>query len=83
MIVPWILRGVFAADPAADRVLAALADLLRYSRATTAAAPAVRARTLGQHERLVAAVRAQDEAAAERAMREHLRDVGAALDGAT
>lgn len=60
-------------------LLAALGDLLRRSRDTTASDPTVRAATLAQLERLVAAIQARDASAAERAMRAHLRDVGAAL----
>jgi GntR family transcriptional repressor for pyruvate dehydrogenase complex len=69
-----------AADSLALRVLlAALADLMRRSRDTTASDPAVRAATLAELERLVEAIRAGDAAGAERAMRAHLRDIGAAL----
>jgi GntR family transcriptional repressor for pyruvate dehydrogenase complex len=60
-------------------VLTALADLLRYSRATTSTDAGVRAGALVQHERIVTAIRAGDGLAAERAMRAHLRDVGRAL----
>jgi GntR family transcriptional regulator, transcriptional repressor for pyruvate dehydrogenase complex len=73
-----------AAGSVALRVLlAALGDLLRRSRDTTASDPAVRAAALNQLERLVEAIGAGDAAGAERAMRTHLRDVGAALAGAT
>jgi GntR family transcriptional regulator, transcriptional repressor for pyruvate dehydrogenase complex len=69
-----------AAGSVALRVLlAALADLLRRSRDTTASDPAVRGAALAELERLVDAIRAGDGPAAERAMRAHLRDVGAAL----
>lgn len=63
-------------------LLDALADLLRHSRATTAPDAAVRDATLAQHEQLVTAIRDRDAAAAERAMRVHLREVGAALAAA-
>jgi GntR family transcriptional regulator, transcriptional repressor for pyruvate dehydrogenase complex len=73
-----------AAGSVALRVLlAALGDLLRRSRDTTASDPAVRAAALNQLERLVEAIGAGDAEGAERAMRTHLRDVGAALAGAT
>lgn len=62
-------------------LLAAVIDLLRYSRATTAADPAVRAATREQLERLVDAIRTQDADAAERAMHTHLHRIGRALPG--
>lgn len=69
-----------AAGSVALRVLlAALADLLRRSRDTTASDPAVRAAAMVQLERLVEAIRARDASGAEGAMRAHLRDVGTAL----
>jgi GntR family transcriptional repressor for pyruvate dehydrogenase complex len=69
-----------AAGSVALRVLlAALADLLRRSRDTTASDPAVRAAAMVQLERLVEAIRAGDAVGAEGAMRAHLRDVGTAL----
>lgn len=60
-------------------LLAALGDLLRHSRATTASDAAVRAATLVQLERLVAAIRERDAAGAERAMTVHVRAVGRAI----
>jgi GntR family transcriptional repressor for pyruvate dehydrogenase complex len=60
-------------------LLAALEDLLRHSRETTAPEREVRVSTLAALERLVDAVDAGDAAGAERAMHAHLRDVGAAL----
>jgi len=60
-------------------LLAALGDLLRQSRETTASQREVRVAALSALERLVDAVAAADAAAAERAMRAHLREVGAAL----
>jgi GntR family transcriptional repressor for pyruvate dehydrogenase complex len=59
-------------------VLAALANLLRHSRATTAPDAAVRAATLLRLEQLVEAIRDRNAAGAERAMRAHLRDLGRA-----
>jgi len=56
-------------------LLAALADLLRHSRARTASDDAVRAAALTQLTALVAAIRERDAAGAERAMRAHLRAV--------
>lgn len=60
-------------------LLAALADLLRHSRTTTSSDPDVRAATLVRLEQLAAAVRDGDASAAERAMRTHLREIGAAV----
>ncbi|HEU4704048.1 MAG TPA: FCD domain-containing protein [Conexibacter sp.] len=63
-------------------LLDALADLLRHSRATTAPDADVRAATVAQLARLVAAVRAGDAAGAERAMRDHLRGIARASGAA-
>lgn len=62
------------------RVLfAAIADLLRHSRPTTASTPAVRAHALEEIERVVEAIRRGDADAAEAAMARHLADVGATV----
>lgn len=62
------------------RVLfAAIADLLRHSRARTATRPGVRENALEEIDRVVAAIRVRDGDAAEQAMRRHLEHVGAAL----
>jgi GntR family transcriptional repressor for pyruvate dehydrogenase complex len=60
-------------------LLAALGDLLRQSRETTAPERDLRVAALAALERLVEAVDAGDATRAERAMKAHLRDVGAAL----
>jgi GntR family transcriptional repressor for pyruvate dehydrogenase complex len=66
-------------SPALRVLLDALEDLLRYSRATTAADPTVRGATFLQLERLVNAIRREDSREAEREMRAHLRTVASAL----
>jgi GntR family transcriptional repressor for pyruvate dehydrogenase complex len=60
-------------------LLAALGDLLRQSRETTAPEHEVRVAALAALERLVDAIDAGDARGAERAMRAHLREIGAAL----
>jgi GntR family transcriptional repressor for pyruvate dehydrogenase complex len=60
-------------------LLAALGDLLRQSREATGAERDVRVGALAALERLVDAIDAGDAVGAERAMRAHLRDVGAVL----
>jgi DNA-binding FadR family transcriptional regulator len=71
-----------AGSPALRILLSALGDLLRHSRARTAGDDGVRAAALTRLEQLVEAIRDGDAHAAERAMRAHLREVGAALSGA-
>ncbi|ADB49745.1 FadR/GntR family transcriptional regulator [Conexibacter woesei] len=62
------------------RVLfAAIADLLRHSRTTTAANAPLRADALREMTEIVGAIRAHDGAAAEAAMRGHLAHVGATV----
>ncbi|HZV75311.1 MAG TPA: FCD domain-containing protein [Conexibacter sp.] len=69
-----------AHSPTVRVLLDAIADLLRHSRNTTAPEATIRTATLAQLDRLVQAIRAGDAHGAERAMREHLDAVGAALD---
>jgi len=62
------------------RVLfSAIADLLRHSRATTAANADLRDNAIREVEAVVDAIRAGDGDAAEAAMRDHLAHVGASL----
>lgn len=62
------------------RVLfAAISDLLRHSRATTATDAGLRATALTEMTAIVAAIRDRDGDAAEQAMRGHLEHVGASL----
>lgn len=71
-----------AGSPSLRILLVTIGDLLRHSRATTAPDAALRAAALARLEQLVGAIRAGDGPAAERAMRAHLREVGATLAAA-
>jgi GntR family transcriptional regulator, transcriptional repressor for pyruvate dehydrogenase complex len=62
------------------RVLfAAISDLLRHSRTTTASDPALRDGAVSEVATIVGAIEARDGDAAETAMRAHLAHVGSAL----
>jgi GntR family transcriptional repressor for pyruvate dehydrogenase complex len=71
-----------AGSPSLRILLAALTDLLRHSRATTAVDAALRATVLVRLERLVRAIHDGDTSAAEHAMRTHLSEIGAPLGAA-
>jgi DNA-binding GntR family transcriptional regulator len=68
-----------ASHPTAARILAQLRAQLVRHQFQLALLPGRPAVSLAQHEAIVAAIRARDPAAAEQAMRDHVRSVLAAL----
>ena len=68
-----------AANPLLKRIMASLGRLGLASRARTGAAPAVRLASVGDHQVIVAALKAHDPQAAAQAMLTHLDHVESAL----
>ena len=70
-----------AGNPFLVRIMESIGQLARSSREFTNSIPAMREAAQRDHERIVAAVRVRDAAAAEEAMRSHLEHVAATLAG--
>lgn len=67
-------------NPVYETVLQAISGLVANARRLTEKVPWATGRALTEHERVVAAIRARDAAAAERAMRQHIETAAKAID---